>query len=436
MGILKKAARRSVPRSVRKPYRAVRHPIRTAVPSPMKSLSRGGYNVTNPANALGNAAEDAMLGLVSAPHSRGAGHSQGSARPGSPSAGQAASNEDARLDEAERQLRREHLITVVPVSPAQPNPIAYPDQSAALWAADADLGVTALAQEIGKFGDPPTAPAPQAVDPTPMARAIYDRAAQDPAVRNMTTPEAVWARAWQEAQAQADANLAEQTRYRAEVTEWIAVSVADLTQRHAEMTERVSHWVTHEMAMRQAAFQQQSERIQRDWSLLLANDPVRTAESVGTQLSRHAVAAYVVEVDADEIILGMPVGQLDDCVLLTEPAWTPGGRPTRRKRTKTRRNELYRAVIASSTLATAQVAFAAAPGAEAVKCVALIDRGGSSPAPVCAASFSRPTLEAIRSAGMWTDEVDDLCNALEFADGLRLVTSGRARDVQVLPLED
>jgi hypothetical protein len=49
-----------------------------------------------------------------------------------------------------------------------------------------------------------------------------------------------------------------------------------------------------------------------------------------------------------------------------KPALTPSGKPTMHKRTKTDRNQLYAASLASNVLATAKEAFAVAPGINSV----------------------------------------------------------------------
>src|SRR5271167_1602538 len=80
MGLLKKAARRAVPRAVRKPYKAVRHPVRALEPRPVKQLKRGFvYPAAHPLGAARNAAENALLDSVwrsgGGPGGRGAGGS-------------------------------------------------------------------------------------------------------------------------------------------------------------------------------------------------------------------------------------------------------------------------------------------------------------------------------------------------------------------------
>src|SRR4051794_13381923 len=56
------------------------------------------------------------------------------------------------------------------------------------------------------------------------------------------------------------------------------------------------------------------------------------------------------------------------------PAWTPVGRPTLRKRPKTRMNALYLGAVASQLLHAAAVALAAAPGLKRIHCV--VEREG------------------------------------------------------------
>src|SRR5579875_236285 len=117
MGLMRKAIRRSVPRSVRRPYTAVRHPVRTTVravtPRPVRQLERGIWQAAHPFSAMESAAEnallDALMGTGGIRPRRPAGVRPVSTGPNSYAAAIERAELGAALAQYEAQLLAKHL---------------------------------------------------------------------------------------------------------------------------------------------------------------------------------------------------------------------------------------------------------------------------------------------------------------------------------------
>lgn len=453
MGLFGKAVRRSVPRSVRKPYRAVRHPVRSAMPRPVKSATRAIYNVTNPVSALGNAAEDAVLGIASTNRSRRKGSSRsrsssvsgskrGPSRAGIPS--QATLNREQAHSDAEHALHRERELFVLHLfspSRAKPSDVQLPapvERDAIKLALEDEYGVSKLRASLAQFGDPPAAPAPTRVPIEPIARTLYEQAIIGIPVWNRAARKQAWALAMQQAAAHADLTFRDSQAYASAVSEWINSSLEELWRRNGTVASLVESRCAAEQAHRQARYDKLTQNAQSDWDLLTANDPVRTRTSVDSALRRRKLDALVMLVDDEGLVVYVQVEQIDDWIEMAEPALTPSGRPTVKKRTKTQRNRLYEAAIASAVLAASRCAISAAPGAQSVTSLVALDTGPNEDDNeiIAVVTFTPKTLDAVIGAGLWTEAPSDLVDALNQADDCVLNTSGRSGDLKPLPMDE
>jgi len=111
---------------------------------------------------------------------------------------------------------------------------------------------------------------------------------------------------------------------------------------------------------------------------------------------------------------------------------TPTGRPTLKKRTKTERNEVYAASLASHVLATVRESFAVAPALRTITVVALRpeDQSSDTATAIYAGTFQRTQVQALA----W-ERLDPLSTILQ-ADGAALQQKGRTSEVVPLSTEE
>lgn len=434
MGLFGKAVRRSVPRSVRKPYRAVRHPVRSAMPRQVKSVTRVAYNVTNPINALGNAAEDAALGLTRFEGSGGARSRAGASTAPGRAPSQATLDREAAYRVAvnevsqESNLRSRHLATSPPAHKrVVPGPIATSEDAMRPEFYE-KFGVHTLDSMLSAYGDPPSAPEPKRPDPHSIAVATYKHSASGIPVWNRKQKRAAWAAALAHAEAQADQALRDSELHFQEISGWISRSIVDLETRKSLAEAALRDWCRAESESRQSKYETACQEEAERWNRLITNDPSTTCESVDVALRTRSLGASCLLADDGGLVIYATVGELDDWVLDAEPALTPSGKPTVKKRTKTARNRLYLAEIVSTILAVAQCAFGAAPAAKSVSILAGLDDDDDDALAglIAVATMSPATIEMLKSANLWSQDPDILAELPNCLDHCELNISGRA----------
>jgi hypothetical protein len=176
------------------------------------------------------------------------------------------------------------------------------------------------------------------------------------------------------------------------------------------------------------------------WDALRRHEADTVIEAVDAAFADNASESTCVDAGHDDIAGGRYV----TCVVLfgtadlipdQRPAFTPGGKPTLRKRTKTDRNALYTQALASTVLATVKEALAVAVAADQAR-VLVVRRTdqGSSPAQalevVYVGTFHRDRLRDVDWAGV--DPIETLLSA----DGCQLNLKGSTREVVPIPTED
>ena len=302
---------------------------------------------------------------------------------------------------------------------------------------DAEYGIPQLRKALAQFGDPPAPPQARRPDPQEIARSKYRELIRDIPAWKRSQRKAAWARAAASAEAAADFIYQEQREYCSQVAAWIAARQEELAEREEAIRQQAGEWVRQEQEKRQQRVDAERIQAEEEWSLLERNDPAVTTYCVKNALKDAEVPAAVQSVEGNRMTLAVVCQAEDDWVAERERATTAAGRPTTKKRSKTQRNELYLAAIASAVLAAAQVALAAAPGIVSVTCIAArrdSTAGESSDryVPIYIGSFTGELLAEFHALGVWTDDPVDLQDMLRAADEVRLIEKGRAKDVQPL----
>jgi len=197
-----------------------------------------------------------------------------------------------------------------------------------------------------------------------------------------------------------------------------------------EAAEREAlQWLVEETARRKASRDQQQVELDQQWQHLLANDPETVAAALRDALGDAPVVVVGMIVGTPTALLAVVVPQQDQAIADREAGYTPTGRPMLHTRSKTRMNELYLAAIASRTLFAADVAFAAAPGLDGVRCVALRDLGA--PEPVYAGTVQKPLLLSLKDSA-WTNDPDVLAQIPAMALDVKIAQRGRAHELSAL----
>ncbi len=113
---------------------------------------------------------------------------------------------------------------------------------------------------------------------------------------------------------------------------------------------------------------------QSEWQRLISHDPETVMAALEAAFADNASESTCVDVGADAggryatvVILVGPGTIVPD----RTPAFTPTGRPTAKRRTKSERNALYVDALGSSVLATVREAFAVAPSVDTARIVVL-----------------------------------------------------------------
>lgn len=92
-----------------------------------------------------------------------------------------------------------------------------------------------------------------------------------------------------------------------------------------------------------------------------------TIAALEEAFSDNEAPAAPLNCEGDRTTVVMRFSQPEAIVPERKPAWTPGGKRTLKKRTKTERNELYLEALASNVLATVMETLAVAPGTRVVQ---------------------------------------------------------------------
>jgi hypothetical protein len=157
------------------------------------------------------------------------------------------------------------------------------------------------------------------------------------------------------------------------------------------------------------------------WEALLRNERTAVIAALETAFEDEPYSVLGLAMSKREAIALTAFPGVEDVVSEREPATTPRGRPTLRKRSKTARNDLYAEAVAAFTLHVARRALAATPGAAEGAAITCCATGEETYEVIACLSLPRSSLERAGAA------VDALTLFAEL--GGELKRTGRTREV-------
>ena len=201
----------------------------------------------------------------------------------------------------------------------------------------------------------------------------------------------------------------------------VARELARATAQHQAELERDRR--AREHAAEQA-------RLDEQWERLNANDPDAVLTAVGSGLA--GTTARAIAAEDDYVLVALVIEEPEALVPERKEDYTPTGKLSVKKRSKTERNEFYADALASASVAAARRAFAAAPGIEHVDLVVVRKERsglrGREFVALYAGGFTRELTAQVRSA-------DALAIVLR-AEGAMFEVKGRTDEVAALDLSD
>jgi hypothetical protein len=438
MGLMKKAVRRATPRSVRRAKRVVFHPARTAVhaatPRSIRQVKRTAFNIAHPINTAENAFLDSVTGRRSS-RSRSS-----SARSGSYSGGFAATATEERfligqeIAEIEQTNFSVHLKPVSPAKPPHAPPITQPDAAPERERIEQDSGAGEIAARLAPLGSPPVVPQQEKVSMRTIRRALYHEETEG--VSRWRLKERHLRRTRARKRAVEDAAAETERRAAAHRDEQAAVDAewARLGQLRELAAAESQRWLVEETARREAARAREQATLDEQWHRLLANDSEAVGAAIRDALGDAPVVVVGMVVGEPTALLAVVVPPRDQAVADREAGYTPTGRPTLHTRSKTVMNELYLGVLGSRLLFATNVALAAAPSLDGVRCVALCIRESGLPEPIYAGTFQRSQLESLKGT-VWDSDPGVLSQVPAMAFDAKMAQRGRSRELGKLAFD-
>jgi hypothetical protein len=432
MGLMKKAVRRATPKPVRKAKRIVRHPARTAVraatPRSIRQVKRTAFNATHPINPAENALLKSLTGA-----SRRSSSSGGSSNSGRShySAGYATATEERlrvgeAIAEAENANFSVHLRSVeVATRPLAP-PITEPDPAPERQRLEANSGATELTANLEPFGSPPTALPPEPVSVKAIKRELYTTATASVPRWNLKERHNRRARARQRAVEDAERETEQRADRQKHEQDDLNASWSRLEGLRTAAESDARQWVAEETARREGARESHQLEMDAAWSRLKANDPEMVAAALRDAFGEAAISVVGMILGTSTALVAVVVPRLEDSIADREAGYTPTGRPTLNERTKTRMNEMYLAVLASRILYAANVALAAAPGLDGVRCVAVRVNNSGMLEPIYAGTLRRPLRQVLIT------DLEVLARVPGMALDVKLTRRGRAHELSAL----
>jgi hypothetical protein len=340
-----------------------------------------------------------------------------------------------RVAEIERQLVTVHVQTFAPAQrPILPPPDAVDAKPIYNRLRD-QLGIPDLVAELHPFGQPPRAVEPPPVDTEALVAEEEELALKDISIFKRGDRR----------QAKANARAVAEKRAKqlnAERTESIAAEQLRLDSIWEELQRRQTRaaaatTLEQERLMSEANAERDRQQAEIDaiWRQLVNNDPAVVIDALESAFADNDAPATPIDCDAatGTVTVTMLVGH-PDLVPERTPAFTAGGKPTLRKRSKSDRNDLYLNALASNVLATAKEGFAVAPGLNAMKILVVrrdpIPTGGDQLVAVYAGMFTRQM-----HAGLNWQNIKP-ANLLDLPSDWLLHLKGQADEVVPLDLRD
>ncbi len=386
------------------------------------------FNAAHPINAAENAFLNSLTG---GPRRKSGSHRRPTSRTGEyygtgPTSNVAAYERAVlaeQIQQAEAQLFSRHLDRLeMPVTPVIP-PVEPPDPGVERAQLEREAGITDLQTRLAPFGTPPLAPAPQPVDVDAEAKSLFKQATQNISRLRLRARRELREKtrlvAEQQAQQETERRAAEHRRHQ----ETLDAERSRLETLRKAMDERVRVWVAEQTAAREAAHAKALADAKAREHRLRANDPETVNRALNEALANERIS--IIGSAGGQAVIVLAIPELPDVIAEQEPAYTPAGRLTLHKRSKTQQNRLYVAALASELLRITRVAFAAAPGLTAVRCVVVRDSDLGNE-PIYLGTLTRATSSSLQSR---SNDPATLESLLEAAERVQINRQGRARDI-------
>lgn len=279
-------------------------------------------------------------------------------------------------------------------------------------------------------GSPPIAPPPEGVDQREIYRKLREEAAAGIPWWRVTGRGALRRQDKEEARRRADAERVLRAASVDELQDSLDAKWLELEAAAEAVDRDLESWLGDETARcRQIQLARQQE-LDLSWDRLCANEPDAVASALGTAFN-DAGAVHVAGVFDGGAALIVEMPDLEDVVADQEPAYTSTGRLTVQARSKTTRNHLYKAAMASRMLRVTKMAFAAAPNLQVVCCVVIRPNAIGEMAPVYVGTFALADLQPYEG----TSDPDRLIDLLDVPDDSAMNLRGRTHEIGDLALD-
>jgi hypothetical protein len=317
----------------------------------------------------------------------------------------------AELEEALVTVHEENFRS--PQHPKAPAP-ATVDPKSIRKRLEQEAGIDRLITELGGGQAPPqAAPAPP-VDRTALIRAGRKQATERIPIYKRGERRHAEEAAERAAAEEADAE--EQRRRKIQTAEQRRLDGlwAELEKARVEVENRLATTIEAERRASEEAHSKKQAELDTTWQKLLGNDPETTIEVLEAAFSDNEAPAAPLNCHEDRVTVAMRFSAPEAVVPERKPDWTPGGKRTLKKRTKTERNDLYLEALGSNILATVKEALAVAPGTKVVEMLVVREetdkKNAGKLAAIYAGEFHRAALEA-RGWGKIGDPARELMSA-------------------------
>ncbi len=226
---------------------------------------------------------------------------------------------------------------------------------------ESELGVPDLRSRLAPYGSPATAPAPERVDDEraqAAARAEHLEGLGKLAIGRRREGRQL---ADQQARLWVKAETSRRQAAQVELQNELDALSLDLAERTAQARTKADVECAKRMAELEAAHAQEQSRLDAEWAQLMDNDPELVIAQLEEAFEDNESPAAPINCSGNVATVVMLFGH-PTAIPEKVPALTPGGKPTLKIRSKSARNELYLASLASHILATAREGFAMCPG--------------------------------------------------------------------------
>lgn len=230
-----------------------------------------------------------------------------------------------------------------------------------------EAGIPQLEARVGGGENPPVARRPEPVDRYALMREHRKRARQGIPIFKIADRVRAAQEADQEAEEAADEEANRRLQAQQEEQKRLDGLWAELQEARGKVERQLPGEVEAEKQRRDSERAAKQEQLDIDWEKLRANDPATTMAALEEAFADNESPAAPLDCDGDRTTVVMQFSQPETVVPERKPDWTPGGKRTLKKRTKTEMNALYLEALGSNALATVKEAFAVAPGTDVVQ---------------------------------------------------------------------